>query len=65
MNAHFCAVAPNFRIMELDLDTVPWYDDLVTAKPEIEAGHLLLPARPGWGADVNEEAVGGHPSRKR
>ena len=30
MNAHFCAVAPNFRIMEIDLDTVPWHDDLVT-----------------------------------
>ena len=33
MSAHFCAVVPNFRIMEIDPDTVPWYDELVTIKP--------------------------------
>jgi galactonate dehydratase len=65
MNAHFCAVAPNLRIMEIDPDTVPWYDELVTHKPEIKDGHLLLPTRPGWGTDVNEEAVRAHPPRKR
>jgi hypothetical protein len=41
MNAHFCAVAPTFRIMELDPDTVPWYDDVneeaVRAHPPAEA----------------------------
>ena len=57
MNAHFCAVVPNFRIMEIDPDTVPWYDELVTIKPRIENGHLLLPYGPGWGTEVNEEAV--------
>ena len=33
MNAHFCALVPNFKIMEIDPDRVPWYDDLVTVKP--------------------------------
>jgi galactonate dehydratase len=56
---------PNLRIMEIDLDTVPWYDDLVTVKPVIRDGHLHLPTGPGWGADVNEEAVRAHPPRKR
>ncbi|MBI4270599.1 MAG: mandelate racemase/muconate lactonizing enzyme family protein [Candidatus Rokubacteria bacterium] len=65
MNAHFCAVAPNFRIMEIDPDTVPWYDDLVTVKPVIENGHLVVPSAPGWGTEVNEEAVRAHPPRKR
>jgi L-alanine-DL-glutamate epimerase-like enolase superfamily enzyme len=65
MNAHFCAVAPNLRIMEIDPDTVPWYDDLVTEKPEIKDGHLFLPTRPGWGTEVNEEAVRAHPPRRR
>jgi galactonate dehydratase len=65
MNAHFCAVVPNLRIMEIDPDTVPWYDDLVTHKPDIKDGHLTLPTRPGWGTDVNEEAVRAHPPRKR
>ena len=27
---HLCAAIPNFRIMEIDVDDVPWRDDLVT-----------------------------------
>lgn len=65
MNAHFCAVVPNLRIMEIDPDTVPWYDELVTVKPVIEDGHLRLPAGPGWGTEVNEAAVRAHPPTKR
>ena len=65
MSAHFCAVVPNLRIMEIDPDRVPWYDDLVTHPPEIKDGHLFLPTRPGWGTDVNEEAVRAHPAKKR
>ena len=65
MNAHFCAVVPNLRIMEIDPDTVPWYDDLVTVKPEIKDGFVFLPTRPGWGTEVNEAAVRAHPPRKR
>jgi len=61
MSAHFCASVPNFRIMEIDIDDVPWKDDLVTIPPIIEDGHLILPTGPGWGADVNEDAVRAHP----
>jgi L-alanine-DL-glutamate epimerase-like enolase superfamily enzyme len=64
MSANFCAVVPNLRIMEIDPDTVPWYDDLVTHKPEIKDGHLMVPTRPGWGTEVNEEAVKAHPPRR-
>jgi L-alanine-DL-glutamate epimerase-like enolase superfamily enzyme len=65
MSAHFCAVVPNLRIMEIDPDRVPWYDDLVTVRPEIKDGHLLLPRGPGWGTEINEEAVRAHPPRPR
>ncbi|HEY7363436.1 MAG TPA: mandelate racemase/muconate lactonizing enzyme family protein [Methylomirabilota bacterium] len=65
MSAHFCAVAPNVRIMEIDPDRVPWYDDLVTVKPAIRDGYLQVPTGPGWGTEVNEEAVRAHPPRKR
>jgi galactonate dehydratase len=64
MGAHFAAVVPNLRIMEYDPDIVPWQDDLVTVKPEIRDGHLHLPAGPGWGTEVNEEAVRAHPPRR-
>ena len=63
MSAHFCAVVPNFRIMEIDVEDVPWKDDLVSEPPRIEAGHLILPTGPGWGADVNEDAVRAHPPK--
>jgi galactonate dehydratase len=63
MSAHFCAAVPNFRIMEIDIDDVPWKDDLVTIPPVIENGELILPAGPGWGADIDEAAVGAHPPR--
>ncbi len=63
MSAQFCASLSNFRIMEIDIDDVPWKDDLVTHPPEIVDGHLLLPNRPGWGTDVNEAAVKAHPPK--
>jgi len=65
MNAHFSAVVPNLRIMEIDPDTVPWHDDLVTVPPDIRDGHLVLPTGPGWGTEVNEEAVRAHPPKPR
>ena len=65
MNAHFCALVPNFRIMEIDPDTVPWCDELVTIKPRIESGYLVVPDGPGWGTEVDEEAVRAHPPRSR
>ena len=29
ISAHFCAAVPNFRIMEIDIDGVPWRDEIV------------------------------------
>lgn len=58
---HLCAVLPNARIMEIDIDDVPWKKDLVTYPPTIENGQILLPSGPGWGADINEEVLLAHP----
>jgi L-alanine-DL-glutamate epimerase-like enolase superfamily enzyme len=63
ISAHFAAVVPNLRIVEYEVDDVPWKDELVTHPPVIEAGQMLVPDRPGWGADVVEEAVKAHPPR--
>jgi L-alanine-DL-glutamate epimerase-like enolase superfamily enzyme len=57
---HLCATVPNVRIMEIDVDDVPWKDELVDRPPVIEAGHVLLPTRPGWGAELNEAACRKH-----
>jgi L-alanine-DL-glutamate epimerase-like enolase superfamily enzyme len=63
MSAHFSAAVPNFRVMEIDIDDVPWKDELVTAPPTIENGELILPTAPGWGADVVEAVVRKHPPK--
>ena len=60
---HLCAVIPNVRICEVDIDDVPWKDELVTAPPVYEAGAALIPDGPGWGADLNEEVARAHPWR--
>ena len=64
MSAHLCAAVPNFRIMEIDVDDVPWKDELVTPPPRIENGHMLLPTGPGWGAEVHEDVIRAHPVKR-
>ncbi len=60
ISASLCAVLPNVRIMEIDIDDVPWKDDLVTNRPEIVDGYITVPTGPGWGTDLNEEEVKKH-----
>jgi L-alanine-DL-glutamate epimerase-like enolase superfamily enzyme len=57
---HLCASVPNVRIMEIDIDDVPWKDELVDHPPVIEDGHALVPTGPGWGADLNEDVARKH-----
>jgi L-alanine-DL-glutamate epimerase-like enolase superfamily enzyme len=58
---HLCAVLPNVRIMEIDIDDVAWKGELVTKPPVVKNGHIFLPEGPGWGADINEEVLRAHP----
>ena len=43
--AQWCAAIPNARILEFDVDDVPWRDELVSALPAISAGELPHPGR--------------------
>ncbi len=61
MNAHFCAAVPNLRIMEVDIDRIAWDHELFTHAPEYVDGHLVMPDRPGWGTEPNEDAIRAHP----
>ena len=63
MNAHFAAATPNLRIMEIDIDRLPWDEELFTNAPQFEHGQLVLPDEPGWGTEPNEEALRAHPPR--
>lgn len=57
MCAQLCAVTPNIKLMEVDIDSAPWRDDLLTEPVEIIDGHLILPTNPGLGADINEKEL--------
>lgn len=61
ISATFSAIVPNFRVMEIDIDSAPWRDEFYTVVPTIENGEFILPQGPGWGIDVNEKAVRARP----
>ena len=52
---------PNFEIFEIDMDDVPWKWDLIDQKLEIVDGELIVPDRPGLGANIVESEVAKHP----
>jgi len=61
ISAQFCATVPNLRTAEVDVDDVPWREELFTDLPQIENGNLIIPTKPGWGTDVREEVLLAHP----
>ena len=61
ISASLCAVLPNVRIMEIDVDDVPWREEMVTNVPHIENGYLTIPSGPGWGIEMVEEVLKAHP----
>ncbi len=63
MNAHFAAAVPNLRIMEIDIDRLPWDDELFTCLPKIENGQLVMSDAPGWGIEPDEAALKAHPPK--
>jgi len=63
MNVHFAAAVPNLRIMEIDVDRLPWDAELFTHVPEFEDGYFVVPDRPGWGCEPREEALAAHPPK--
>jgi L-alanine-DL-glutamate epimerase-like enolase superfamily enzyme len=57
ISAHFCAVVPNIKVMETDIDSAPWRDELFTTEVRYEDGEMVIPNGPGWGMDVDEAAL--------
>jgi len=60
--AHLCAAQSNFTVLEyhaLDLD---FFEDLVTyaGGTVVTDGHVVLTEAPGYGIDVNEDALRRH-----
>jgi L-alanine-DL-glutamate epimerase-like enolase superfamily enzyme len=57
ISATFSACVPNFRIMEIDIDSVSWRDEFYHSVPVFEDGALVLGDAPGWGIEVDEAVI--------
>jgi L-alanine-DL-glutamate epimerase-like enolase superfamily enzyme len=62
IGTHFAAAIPNFRIAEIVIDEALWVADFFTHPVTVENGSITVPDRPGWGTDINEDAVRAHPA---
>ncbi len=60
MNAQFAASLPNLAVLEYDVDGVPWRDQVVSP-PTIIGGTLVVGEGPGWGCEIDEDAIRAHP----
>ena len=56
-SVHLCACIPNFRILEFQMDDVPWRDDLIDRPLVPQDSHLALPSDPGLGMALDHEQV--------
>lgn len=65
MSVHLSAVVPNLRVMELRVDEAPWLSAFLSHPPEVVDGQMLVPDRPGWGTEIDEDAVRARPARGR
>ncbi len=61
MTSQLCASVPNVKIMGMDIDAVPWKDDIVTDVPDIKDGYIHIPRKPGLGVELNEKEIAKHP----
>ena len=57
---NLCATVPNVRIMEVDIDDVPWKDELTGGGLDYTGGELQIPTKPGWGVELDEAVAKKH-----
>ncbi len=63
VNVHFAASTPNFVVLEYNPDDRPPRRDLVQEPLVVKNGYIELPAKPGLGIELNEEAFRKYPFR--
>jgi L-alanine-DL-glutamate epimerase-like enolase superfamily enzyme len=63
ISLHLAAAVPNLRIVETDVDRIPWDHELFDEVPTIVDGSIAVTDRPGWGIDPIESAIQARPPR--
>jgi galactonate dehydratase len=61
ITGHFSSCIPNFLIQEVEVDDVPWRDQVISKPLRIVDGSLELPKGPGFGVNIVEDEVDKHP----
>jgi galactonate dehydratase len=59
------ASTPNFHLLETMAVDIPWRKDICNEKVSFIDGQMTIPALPGLGIDLNEEAIAEHPYEPR
>jgi galactonate dehydratase len=57
VNVHFAAATPNFFVLEYHPDDVSPRKDLLKEPLMVKDGYIPLPTKPGWGVELNEDAL--------
>ncbi len=60
---HFAASTPNFKILEHIPDDSGPRRDILKEPLVVKNGYIELPTKPGFGIELNEEAIKHHPPR--
>jgi galactonate dehydratase len=55
-----CATLKNFRILEYQWGESPWRHDVVRPAERFAGGNIAVPARPGFGIDLDDAVVRAH-----
>ena len=61
INAHIAMSMPNFLNMEFMDPDVPWRDEIISEPLRVHNGRLRTNDKPGWGVDINEDALARYP----
>jgi galactonate dehydratase len=61
---HVLAAIPNTLMLERIENDWSGRNEVISAPPVLENGHLVVPTAPGLGVDINEEAIAAYPSRR-
>jgi L-alanine-DL-glutamate epimerase-like enolase superfamily enzyme len=61
---HLLAAIPNTLMLERIESDWPGRNEVISAPPVLENGHLIVPTAPGLGVDIIEERVAAYPSRR-
>ena len=61
-SVHLDACAPNAVMQELVVPRLGVYNDLLTEPLVVEDGYFRLPEGPGWGVDIDDDALARYPA---